>query len=141
MKREHGKDSTLHVSDTPVRRTVPILVSGCFAAGLLLFGGPVANAQDTTIAAETTVVAADTAATDTTLVSGAAVAPDSTMVATADDSTPAGGLETGFGGTAPGSNSNRSGLIFAAVGSTVVVGVALRKLAKRSSPDTPQSLD
>jgi hypothetical protein len=117
-----------------------VLVSSFFAAGLLLFAGQSANAQDTTIAPEATVVANEVAAVDTTLAAGEVMAPDSTVLAAADtaiatlDSTPVGGMETGFGGTASESSSNHSGLYFAgAAGVTAVGALGLRKFSKQST--------
>jgi hypothetical protein len=79
-------------------------------------------------------------AVDTTLAAGEIVAADSTVLAAADtavvtlDSTPVGGLETGFGGTAPGSDSNHPGLYFAgAAGVTALGALGLRRLSKQST--------
>ena len=133
MKSEHMKDTSVGVLTPKFRRTVPmVFVYGAITAGLV-FGGQRANGQETSIATETTIIA-----TETSLAPNAEVlTAESTLVASADtavdDSTPAGGLETGFGGTASGSDSDNTGLITAAAGFTLLSAVAIRKLTKRSS--------
>jgi hypothetical protein len=144
MRSEHMKNSFTRTSRRQVLSAVPsVLVSGLFAAGLLLFGGQGAAAQETsTIATDTsivsgsTVVANDGIATDTTLLAEVISTTDSTLAATVDDSTPDGGLETGFGGTASGSDSDRSGLYFATAGVGVLGALAVRKVAKRPASRT-----
>ena len=139
MTSEQLKKSRTKASRQQVRSAVPsVLVGGLFAAGLLLFGGQGANAQetstiatDTTIVNEPTTVASDGLATDTTLLNELISTVDSTLAATVDDSTPEGGLETGFGGTASGSDSDHSGLYVGAAGITMLGALAVRKVAKR----------
>jgi hypothetical protein len=141
MKSEHSKTLARNLPKQPTRGAAPyVLVSSFFAAGLLLFAGQTANAQETTIAPEATVVANEVAATDTTLAVGEVMTAESTQLAAADiavatlDSTPVGGMETGFGGTAPSSNSTHSGLYFAgAAGATALGALGLRKFSKQST--------
>ena len=137
MKSQDTKRSQASNSKRQLRAAPLGLVTGFVAAGLLLFGGQIATAQetstiatDTTIVSEATVLASD-AATDSTL-----VAVSDSEAAVADDSTPAGSLETGFGGTASESDSNRSGLYVAAAGVSLLGALAARKLVKRSAIDS-----
>ncbi len=141
MKSQHTKRSQASISKRQLRAAPLGLVTGFVAAGLLLFGGQMATAQDTstiatdtTIVSEATVLANDVAATDSTL-----VAVSDSQAAVADDSTPAGSLETGFGGTASESDSNRSGLYVAAAGVSLLGALAARKLVKRSAIDSDRS--
>lgn len=137
MKSEPMKNSNTIVAKRRARTMLPLaMATGFFTAGLLLFGAQGSSAQETSVATETTVVTNSVLATDTTLVAGEVVVADSSQAAVADDSTPAGSLETGFGGTASGSKSNRSGLFVAAAGITMLGALGLRRAAKRSSFDT-----
>jgi hypothetical protein len=137
MQSEHMKDKMFNGSTRRLGRTVRMVLALTAMTTGLLFGGQRANAQETTIATTETTVVANGGATDTTLVPDAAMTADSTIVATADaadDSTPVGGLDSGFGGTASKSDSNHGGGLFAAAaGLTLLSALAIRKTSKRSS--------
>lgn len=96
-------------------KRAPALALGALFVGAMFFA-PAANAQtETTVAGET---ATTLAPTDTTVLD----------TATEDTAVPEGGVDAGFGGTAPDGGS--SPIIPVAIGALLVGGFAATRMAK-----------